>query len=205
MTITTKSALAAELAISKARVSQYVNAGMPVRSDGKLNREEALNWISRNQISQTVEDKGATRARSLAKRHIRTDRPSPSLDRELDIAQRLIGTSGLAVVKAALRAGCSMEVAYALDQIVVGELDGLATEILVGLGHEGFGAVTPLELAGRKFEPDYDALARDAGQVFDEAACERFADQTMSPPGLKQRPAREAVKIARKTGSTMNG
>ncbi|MCJ2011541.1 hypothetical protein [Methylobacterium sp. J-076] len=65
MAITTKAALAAELKISKARVSQYVKAGLPVRSDGKLNREQALNWINRTQASQTFEDKGALRARRL--------------------------------------------------------------------------------------------------------------------------------------------
>lgn len=45
MTITTKAGLAAELGISKARVSQYVQRGLPVRSDGKLDREQALYWI----------------------------------------------------------------------------------------------------------------------------------------------------------------
>lgn len=70
MAITTKSALAAELSISKARVSQYVKQGLPVRPDGKLNRDEALNWIKRNQLSQGYEDKGVNRARKLAE-----DRP----------------------------------------------------------------------------------------------------------------------------------
>src|SRR4051812_24107427 len=66
MTIITKAALAAELGVTKPRVSQYVKSGLPVRSDGKLNREEALNWIAQNQLSQTHDDKGANRARKLA-------------------------------------------------------------------------------------------------------------------------------------------
>ena len=48
MTITTKAGLAAELGISKARVSQYVQRGLPVLSSGKLDREQALYWIKRN-------------------------------------------------------------------------------------------------------------------------------------------------------------
>lgn len=50
MTIITKAALAAELGISKGRVSQYCAQGLPVRPDGKLNREDALDWV-RNHIS----------------------------------------------------------------------------------------------------------------------------------------------------------
>ncbi len=43
--VITKSGLAKLIGISKARVSQYVQEGMPVRPDGKLNRAEALDWI----------------------------------------------------------------------------------------------------------------------------------------------------------------
>jgi predicted transcriptional regulator len=62
--ITTKAGLAAELGISKARVSQYVQRGLPVRSDGKLDREQALYWIKRN-IYYTLSSHGSTRARHL--------------------------------------------------------------------------------------------------------------------------------------------
>jgi hypothetical protein len=64
MTITTKASLAAELGISKARVSQYVQRGLPVRSDGKLDREQALYCIKRN-IYYTLSSHGSPRARQL--------------------------------------------------------------------------------------------------------------------------------------------
>src|SRR5215210_603814 len=66
MTIITKSNLAAELGISKARVSQYVAEGLPVRSDGKLNRDDALNWVARNHADYTGQNKGVGRARRLS-------------------------------------------------------------------------------------------------------------------------------------------
>lgn len=200
MTITSKSALAAELAISKARVSQYVNAGMPVRSDGKLNREEALNWIAQNQLSQTYENKGVVRARSLAKRQTQRSRPGYELNRELDVAQQLAGRAGEAIVRAALKLGCSMEVAYSLSLLVEGDLDDLATEVLIGLGHDdGLRVISPLELAGRRFVPDYHALASEGGSVFDEAACDRFYDKIVFPR-LAAPPGSPAALAARTEG-----
>ncbi|MFC7332922.1 hypothetical protein [Rhodocista pekingensis] len=64
MTVVTKAGLAAELGISKARVSQYLNRGLPCRPDGKIDREAALNWIGDN-IVPTV---GRLNARSAAVR-----------------------------------------------------------------------------------------------------------------------------------------
>ena len=64
MTITTKAGLAAELGISKARISQYVQRGLPVLPSGKLDREQALHWIKRN-IYYTLSSHGSTRARQL--------------------------------------------------------------------------------------------------------------------------------------------
>src|SRR4051794_17478814 len=64
MTITTKAGLAAELGISKARVSQYVKRGLPVLTSGKLDREQALHWITRNTY-YTLSSHGSTRARQL--------------------------------------------------------------------------------------------------------------------------------------------
>ncbi len=66
MAIITKAALAAELGITKGRVSQYVKAGMPVREDGKLDREAALGWTKLNRSTFRSGDKGAARAAKLA-------------------------------------------------------------------------------------------------------------------------------------------
>jgi len=65
MTVTSKSALAAELGISKARVSQYVLAGMPTLADGKLDREAAIRWIAKKHYRRFGGDHGARRAKKL--------------------------------------------------------------------------------------------------------------------------------------------
>jgi hypothetical protein len=44
--IITKAALARELKISKARVSQFISLGLPVRDDGKIDRDVALSWVT---------------------------------------------------------------------------------------------------------------------------------------------------------------
>jgi len=60
-------------------VSQYVAEGLPVRSDGKLNREEAFNWIGRNHSDSTGSNKGVGRANTL----LREDRRRPSTTRRV--------------------------------------------------------------------------------------------------------------------------
>jgi hypothetical protein len=67
MTIVTKAGLAAELGISKPRVSQYCARGMPIRSDDKIDREAAIKWIAENHVSLN-DQAGAGLARKLAKR-----------------------------------------------------------------------------------------------------------------------------------------
>ena len=65
MTIVTKAGLAAELDVTRTRVSQYVKMGMPVRRDGRVDREQALHWIANQFAPATGEDKGAVRAYKL--------------------------------------------------------------------------------------------------------------------------------------------
>ncbi|MGD9656907.1 MAG: hypothetical protein AB7U61_04580 [Methylocystis sp.] len=67
MTIITKAGLAAELGITRGRVTQYANQGMPIRSDGKLDREKALEWIRRN-VDATTSSKGLFAAAKTQKR-----------------------------------------------------------------------------------------------------------------------------------------
>jgi phage terminase Nu1 subunit (DNA packaging protein) len=47
-TIVTKAQLAEELRVSRPRVTQYLQQGLPVREDGRINLAEALNWILAN-------------------------------------------------------------------------------------------------------------------------------------------------------------
>jgi hypothetical protein len=65
MSVTSKSALAAELGITRGRVSQYVSAGMPTLADGKLDREAALRWIAKKHYRRIGGDHGARRAKKL--------------------------------------------------------------------------------------------------------------------------------------------
>lgn len=192
MAITTKAALAAELKISKARVSQYVKAGLPVRSDGKLNREDALNWINRTQLSQTYEDKGVVRARKLASDPPRMMRPKEivSAPRQVDgyepevaIARSIIGSAEKIVAQSAVSAGTSIELAYVLSVMVANALDDAAAQALGTRGFEGFAkGFTVGELCSTaEFPgPDWAALARQAGTAFDEIACEAFLAQVES-------------------------
>ena len=48
MPLVSKSEFAQTLRVSRARVSQYVKQGLPVRPDGLLDLDEALNWVTRN-------------------------------------------------------------------------------------------------------------------------------------------------------------
>src|SRR3954447_15566816 len=65
MAVTSKSALATELGITRGRVSQYVSAGMPTLADGKLDREAALRWIAKKHYRRIGGDHGARRAKTL--------------------------------------------------------------------------------------------------------------------------------------------
>ena len=58
-TITTKAALAKTLNISKARVSQYIAKGMPVRPDGRLDREVAVKWLQNTILPKTAKSSGS--------------------------------------------------------------------------------------------------------------------------------------------------
>src|SRR5215471_12536246 len=48
MAVISKAALARELGVSRPRIAQLARAGLPVRSDGKLNRMEAVEWVAAN-------------------------------------------------------------------------------------------------------------------------------------------------------------
>jgi hypothetical protein len=48
MTIITKAQLAEKLRVSRSRVTQFLDAGMPKRRDGRVDLEQACRWIVRN-------------------------------------------------------------------------------------------------------------------------------------------------------------
>jgi hypothetical protein len=51
-TIITKAQLAREVNLSRARISQLVARGLPVRTDGRLDRGKALGWVTANRVPE---------------------------------------------------------------------------------------------------------------------------------------------------------
>ena len=178
MTIITKAALADELSISRPRVSQYVKAGLPVRSDGRLNRADALNWLKSNALGlNSFADRGVNRAGRLAKgamakperRPERKPQPEPTA-RDLDLRDVLIAMLDrieAVVAFAVLAAEGSPETAYAAAGIARAEMFEAASDLALTLG-------APDEPAGplgappaTQYPADWAALADLAGHPVD--------------------------------------
>ena len=56
MTVVRKSELADRLGISRPRVSHFISLGMPVRDDGRIELEQACEWVLDNVIDQWTDD-----------------------------------------------------------------------------------------------------------------------------------------------------
>ncbi|WP_157064281.1 hypothetical protein [Methylobacterium tarhaniae] len=197
MTITTKAALADELGVTRARVSQYVKAGLPVRSDGKLNRADVLNWLSANVRGlHSQDDRGVNRATRLAEATRSKPRPAPipppepvedggadefaarcvraALGRVLDRCQPIVAAM-------IVEAGVSVPVAYSLTAILRMELHGLANEAMDHFLHSEHAPDPNSPIDPRPWpgmwpdapqKPDWPKLAALAEESFDQAACE---------------------------------
>jgi hypothetical protein len=86
-----KSDLARELGVSRARVSQLVGRGVPVRPDGRLDRARALAWVRANNFSWL--GGWAVRQKSGARRESSSTASIPELDemeREIMRSQLLL-------------------------------------------------------------------------------------------------------------------
>ena len=55
-TIVRKSELAARLGVSRPRVSQYIQFGLPVRNDGRIDLHAACEWVLDNVIDQWTDN-----------------------------------------------------------------------------------------------------------------------------------------------------
>ena len=70
--IVSKAEFATRLNVSKARVSQYVTRGLPVRDDGWLDLDAALAWVKDNgQLQSRFPDRGV---RKVAKETVTSSR-----------------------------------------------------------------------------------------------------------------------------------
>ncbi len=179
MTIISKAALAAELSVSKARVSQYLKSGLPERDDGKLDREAALHWISQNLRSGADHHKGPSRARTLVptKREAKSHGDPETAVRALIY---LMCRVQFYVAGTAVDFGLPAAMAYALaDQIHMGLLDA-AREHLQRFGDPGLASRFVLDHPDfEKWQPDWAALAERTGEPHDEDAWIDLTDKLM--------------------------
>lgn len=173
MTITTKAALADELGISRARVSQYVRDGLPVRSDGKLNRDEALNWLNRNiRGLNTGADRGVNRAARLAKPKPAQPKSAPQPHPQPVALTDLLRAAIVAMILrteavtafAVIAAGGSAKTAYAAAGIARMEMMSAGSDVALACdvpdGDDG-----PLgTVAATPYPPDWPALASIADE-----------------------------------------
>lgn len=174
MTIITKAALADELSISRARVSQYVKRGLPVRSDGKLNRADALNWLRSNAIGlNTFEDRGVNRAERLSKGATASPARRPAGEIQArqavddlnlrDVLVAVIHRVEAVVAFAVLAAEGAPETAFAAAGIAQAEMLMAASDLALTLGAPD-GSDGPLGVIGRtETPPNWAALADLAG------------------------------------------
>ena len=179
MTVISKAALAAELHVSKARVSQYVNAGLPVRSDGQLDRENALNWISLNLRSGNDRKKGPARARTLTP----VQPPTRSLGdaRAARLALEGLGSEvGYYVVSVAADLDLPMRVVYALAKNLLDGLDDIVREQLRRFGADGS---SNLETDPKAFQVDWHVIAEGQGEEVDFEAWEAYRAEMYEKAG----------------------
>jgi hypothetical protein len=188
MTIVTKAALAAELGISRPRVSQYVQRGMPVRADGKLDREVAVQWVADNHLTVRPNDKGATRARKIAKE--KPGRPARRAPRRpetepqtsdvmlLNAVAEMVAKAGPVAAAMAIELGLPCRIAFALDEMIAVELATVAENFLIarGFDHYNRGYTILEEIPRAAMEVDWSALAAKAGEPLDEDAWGAFVD-----------------------------
>jgi hypothetical protein len=133
MTIISKSALAAELNISRARVAQYEKRGLPIRSDGKIDREKAIEWIASNIVPDSASTtKGGARAAQIMEGN--AAQPNP-IDQVAALVLRLIALKiGSIVSVAAHEAGASVEIAKQAGELAFARYVDAASQLLVETG-----------------------------------------------------------------------
>jgi hypothetical protein len=186
-----KSELAQELGVTRSAVSRYCERGLPVRGDGRLDREVALRWVERNVTPTYHHGKGAAVARE------RRERPMPACLRPFggrlttsdhDVHEAMASTL-LAMVQntprqiAAVAAGTGapMKVVFALFHGAALGLAQYANNEMerCGITWSRPDALDPVPLFP-PVEPDWAALAKMAGEEVDFAAWEEHAQNVLT-------------------------
>ncbi|SER58285.1 hypothetical protein SAMN05216548_12710 [Faunimonas pinastri] len=211
MTVITKAALAAELRVSKPRISQYCKRGLPVRGDGKIDREAALNWINRYCVSQTSADKGANRAQRIVReggvkpatpKQSGRSKPMPGLPKSVphglepvddcfnpfDQGALAVGmslayrTAGNATVVAVM-AGAPMKIAYTIERLMKIAMMEAVASVCEGLGPFEGNADPDIWNLEAFVKPRWEWLALQAGEPVDEAAWETYRQERLQIEG----------------------
>ena len=133
--IISKAQLAREIGVSKARISQLVSGGLPVRADGKLDRILALNWIKDTLSGPNGrEDTGALVGAIAALQALGFDETVPTIG-EPTFDMRFAGVSNLSVVAGS----CRLEIGKVLLARRVPNARVLVDEIMVKVIEEAAG------------------------------------------------------------------
>jgi hypothetical protein len=198
--IISKAQLSRLLDISKARVSQLVTLGLPVRDDGKIDRATALSWIKRNTWHGNDPSRGALvgAQRALGEKQASPRFPlhlafaeniESGADRRLAIAGVTLAYRLPAMAAAlAIGAGATLEVAYALHAAFSVATVNAVADLLAEMQCPPFAddPEAAVWVVDPQFSPDWKGLAAASGQRFDRKACaahlaQRFGDDAPAP------------------------
>ena len=183
--VITKAELSRRLSMSRARVSQYARAGMPVRDDGKLDVEAATQWIARNVTPEYhPRDRGASRAASFAT-SIAKARGGGETLREgelVEFCKHILWSVALQTASLAVAAGASMKTAYATSAATQ---VGLIYDVSEYLGAEGFSPFCETDTEPEIWPSpdaidgaiDWPALAKIAGEKVDIKGWKAFTEK----------------------------
>ncbi len=185
----TKTAFSREIGVSKARVSQLVQLGLPVTPSGRLDRQDALQWYQANitppmikhgRQNPTLElveasDPAPTEeeARLITKAQFRECWRKAGLEGAAWVANQLRLLKRVQVIaEMAARLGCTAAQAYGIADVYKRLVTGWVFP-LAGDDAE--------EIVLYDREPDWAKVAELAGDPVDVPAWERHMAETLGP------------------------
>ncbi len=207
MPVITKADLARELGVSKSRVSQYVKEGLPVRPDGKLDREAALTHLRMYRVSEVGSTKGPVRAKHLLETgpqvYVAADeepygetfkkRASEADKAAVTVLHQLLVKSRRMVARAAIECGAPLNVAYMLVDFLHSDLAEAACDILNARGVRGFNSCGGVMDGCNGPDPSWEAYADAIGETFDREAFDQEFEHL------------PAINLAPKLGAVVEG
>ncbi|POR42693.1 terminase small subunit [Methylobacterium sp. V23] len=101
----------------------------------------------------------------------------------VEVVGRLVREVAMTVGPAAVKAGASIRTAYGLESLLTIRLATFAQDSLARNGHHGVSLLE--DYLTIEDETDWQGIADEAGQSFDQDECTQFADDLIFPPGWK--------------------